>query len=208
MALWTQVARQEVAVRYQEKKNHPLGSQTEEQVAQRGWRVSIFRDIQSLTRQGARRTCEQVGDPCWSSLFLKDYTPWKGPTLEQFLENFSPWERSILENSWRTVSCECDNMLEQKSVRSEQCQRERVMYSPQPPFAWAAWGKEIQDSGVKLSLLRREGGGKMFLDLFLFLILLLCLIGNKLNYFLWVCCAYDGNCSMISPSLTQSTGFL
>ena len=38
------------------------------------------------------------GDPCWSSLFLKDSTPWKGPTLEQFMKNCSLWEGLTLEN--------------------------------------------------------------------------------------------------------------
>ncbi|GAB0204664.1 zinc finger and BTB domain-containing protein 5 [Grus japonensis] len=31
----------------------------------------------------AGRTRDPMGDSCWSSLFLKDCTPWKGPTLEQ-----------------------------------------------------------------------------------------------------------------------------
>ena len=31
------------------------------------------------------------------SLFLKDCTPWKGPTLEQFVKNCSPWEGLMLE---------------------------------------------------------------------------------------------------------------
>ncbi|KAJ7413319.1 suppression of tumorigenicity 5 protein isoform x4 [Pitangus sulphuratus] len=29
------------------------------------------------------RTCDPVGVPCWSSLFLKDCTLWKGPMLEK-----------------------------------------------------------------------------------------------------------------------------
>jgi len=33
-----------------------------------------------------------MGDPRWSSLFLKDYIPCKGPTLEQFMWNYSSWE--------------------------------------------------------------------------------------------------------------------
>ena len=33
-----------------------------------------------------------MGDPRWSSLFLKDCTPWEGPTLEQLVKNCSPWE--------------------------------------------------------------------------------------------------------------------
>ena len=36
-------------------------------------------------------------DPLWSSLFLKDCTPWKGPMLEQFMKNCSPWEGLTLE---------------------------------------------------------------------------------------------------------------
>jgi len=35
----------------------------------------------------AGRTCDPMGDPHWSSLLLKDGTPWKGLTLEQIMEN-------------------------------------------------------------------------------------------------------------------------
>ena len=45
----------------------------------------------------AGRTCDPVGDPRWSSLFLKDCTPWKGSMLEQFVKNCSPWEGLTLE---------------------------------------------------------------------------------------------------------------
>ncbi|GAB0182116.1 AN1-type zinc finger protein 5-like [Grus japonensis] len=38
-----------------------------------------------------------MGSPRWSSLFLKDCTPWKGLTLEQFMKNCSPWEGLTLE---------------------------------------------------------------------------------------------------------------
>ncbi|GAB0190182.1 AN1-type zinc finger protein 5-like [Grus japonensis] len=38
----------------------------------------------------AGRTCAPMGDPCWSSLVLKNCTLWKGPTLEQFMKNCSP----------------------------------------------------------------------------------------------------------------------
>ncbi|PKU47002.1 suppression of tumorigenicity 5 protein isoform x4 [Limosa lapponica baueri] len=37
----------------------------------------------------AGRTCGPVGDPCWNSLFLKDCTLQKGPTLDQFVKNCS-----------------------------------------------------------------------------------------------------------------------
>jgi len=33
-----------------------------------------------------------MGDPRWSSLFLKDCSPWVGPTLGQFMESSSLWE--------------------------------------------------------------------------------------------------------------------
>jgi len=43
-----------------------------------------------------------MGDPHWSSLFLKDRIPWKGPTLGQLVKNCSPWEgltlKKFLEN--------------------------------------------------------------------------------------------------------------
>jgi len=44
----------------------------------------------------AGRVCEPVGDPRWSSLFLKDFTPWKGPALRQFMKSCSLWEGLVL----------------------------------------------------------------------------------------------------------------
>jgi len=38
-----------------------------------------------------------VGDPHWSSLFLKDYTLWEGLTLRQFVKSCSLWEGLTLE---------------------------------------------------------------------------------------------------------------
>ena len=40
----------------------------------------------------AGRTRDPTGDPRWSSLFLKDCSPWKGPMLEQFVKDCLPWE--------------------------------------------------------------------------------------------------------------------
>jgi len=50
-----------------------------------------------VLKQAPGRTCGSVGDPSFSSLFLKDCTPWKGPMLEQFMEDCSPWEGPILQ---------------------------------------------------------------------------------------------------------------
>jgi len=36
-------------------------------------------------------------DPCWSSLFQKNCTLWKGPILEQFVKNCSPLEGATLK---------------------------------------------------------------------------------------------------------------
>ncbi|GAB0203581.1 hypothetical protein GRJ2_002823700 [Grus japonensis] len=47
--------------------------------------------------QAPGRTGDPVGDPRWSSLFLKGCTPWKGPTLEQLVKDCSPWEGLTLE---------------------------------------------------------------------------------------------------------------
>ena len=38
-----------------------------------------------------------MGDPCWSSLCLKDCSPWNAPMLEQFMKNCSLWEGPTLE---------------------------------------------------------------------------------------------------------------
>jgi len=45
----------------------------------------------------AGRACDPMGDPCWSSLLLKDCTPWEGPTLGQFVKSCGLWEGLILE---------------------------------------------------------------------------------------------------------------
>jgi len=45
----------------------------------------------------AGSTCDPVGDPRWSSLFLKDCTLWEVPTLGQFMKSCSPWEGLTLE---------------------------------------------------------------------------------------------------------------
>jgi len=67
-----------------------------------------------------------MGDPHWSSLFLKDCIPWEGPTLEQFVKD-SHWS-----SLWRTVSREREPTPEQgQSARSpplrrKERQRQRV----------------------------------------------------------------------------------
>jgi len=45
----------------------------------------------------ADRACDPVGDPHWSSLFLKDCTLWEGPMLGQLVRSCSPWDGLMLE---------------------------------------------------------------------------------------------------------------
>jgi len=51
----------------------------------------------SRWRRFSGRTCDPMGDPRWSNLFLKDCTLWKGPMLGQFVKSCSPWEGLTLE---------------------------------------------------------------------------------------------------------------
>ncbi|TRZ13652.1 hypothetical protein HGM15179_013468 [Zosterops borbonicus] len=87
------------------------------------------------THYGAGRClkegCEPVGSPCWSRLFLKDCTPWKGPMLEQFMKNCNLWERLMLEKFvedwllWEGPHTEDGERL--LSLRGKQQQKQRVM---------------------------------------------------------------------------------
>jgi len=45
-----------------------------------------------------------MGDPHWSSLFLKNCTPWKGPTLGQFVKNDILWEGPTPEQFVKSCS--------------------------------------------------------------------------------------------------------
>ena len=68
-----------------------------------------------------------MGDPRWSGLFLKDYTPWRGPMLEQFLKNCSPWEGPILEKfvkgsvSWEGIHARAGEKCEEEGVSERDC---------------------------------------------------------------------------------------
>jgi len=44
-----------------------------------------------MLEQDFGRTCGPARDPYKSSPFLKDWTLWKAPMLEQFMRNYVPW---------------------------------------------------------------------------------------------------------------------
>jgi len=107
------------------------------------------------------RTCDPVGDPCWNSLFLRDCTPWKGPTLEQFVKNFSPWEGFTLDK----FKEDCLPWEEPHTGAGEECEEEGAVEAicdeltatpiscPPAPLG----GEEVEEYRVKLSPERREG---------------------------------------------------
>ncbi|GAB0181744.1 mitochondrial enolase superfamily member 1 [Grus japonensis] len=91
------------------------------------------------------RTCDPVRDSHWSSLFLKDCTPWEGPMLEQFVKNCNLWEGP---NAGAGEQCEEEGVAETK------CYGLTATPVACPPCI--ARGKEVEMSGEKFSLGRKE----------------------------------------------------
>lgn len=67
---------------------------------------------------------QSMADPQWSSPFLKDCTPWKGPTLKPFLKNCRLWEGPLLEPFMKDYMLWRDTRLKQgNSTREKERQR-------------------------------------------------------------------------------------
>ncbi|PKU39948.1 hypothetical protein llap_9744 [Limosa lapponica baueri] len=79
------------------------------------------------------------GDPCWSSLFLMDRTPWKGSILEQFLKSCSPCEAPILEKFakdctlWEAPNDGTGEQHEEEGVAEMKCYALTTTPILQPP---------------------------------------------------------------------------
>ena len=103
-----------------------------------------------------------VGDPHWSSLFLMDCTPWRGPMLEQFLKNYSPSEGSNPEPFmkdyilWEGPHPGAREQLEEEGAAERSCCGLTRIPIPHHPGPLRAGRNE----GVMLSLGRREEQGK------------------------------------------------
>jgi len=154
----------------------------------------------------AGRACDPLGDPHWSSLFLKAGTPWEGPMLGQFVKSYSPWEGLMLEKFMENVSCERNPMLEQgKSVGSlppegqgaaeTTCDELTITPIPHPLMPL---GERRQRSGSEAEPGQKGGvGGRCFKIWIYFLtILLFFSIVDELNSLFspsLVCFACDGN---------------
>ena len=121
----------------------------------------------------------------WGSPFLKDYTPWEGPTLGQFVKD-SRWSSLC-----RTVSREREPTPEQGQrarsppLRRKERQRQRVMNWPQPPFpvplSYSRGGGREFGSEAEPGK-KGEVGGRCFKICFYFSLPYSDLIGDKLNY--------------------------
>jgi len=105
----------------------------------------------------AGRTCDPVGDPYWSSLFLRACTPWKGHTLEQFVKNCSPWEGPTLEQLMQNcVLWEGPHAgAGQEAAAETMCEELTATPISRPPVPLR--GRRQRKLGVKLSPGRREG---------------------------------------------------
>ncbi|KAK4817118.1 hypothetical protein QYF61_027981 [Mycteria americana] len=95
------------------------------------------------------RTCDPVGDPCGSSLFLKDCTLWKGPMLEQFLKNCSVWEGPMLEKfmkdclPWEGPHAVAGEETEEEEGAETTCDELTATPIPHPLCCFGGGGREI-----------------------------------------------------------------
>jgi len=86
--------------------------------------------------------------------FVKSCSPWEGLTLEKFVKNCLPWEAP---HAGAREKCK------ESSPWGEQSSRDNMWWTdwhPHSPSPWAAWREGRRETGVKLSLGRREGWGE------------------------------------------------
>jgi len=101
------------------------------------------------------RACDPVGDPHWSSPFLKDYTPWKGPTLGQFMKNCSPWEGLKLEQGQSVRS----PPPKEEGAAETTCDELTTAPIPHPPASLGGRRQKIRSKVWE----QGRGRGKVFL---------------------------------------------
>ncbi|KAK4828876.1 hypothetical protein QYF61_001004 [Mycteria americana] len=131
-----------------------------------------WQELQPMDRSPCRsrfsgRTSDPVGDPCWSSLFLKNCTLWKGPTLEQFVKNCSLWEGPTMEKLmkdsilWEGPHGGAREEHEEEGVAETKCYEltpTRIL--PVPLGGQQGGDRGVENEGVKFSLGRRGSGRK------------------------------------------------
>jgi len=117
----------------------------------------------------AGRACDPVGDPHWSSLFLKDCTSWEGIHAGAVREELQPVGRTHVGeicgelSPLRGASC----WSRGRSVRSPPHEEEAAVEMTRDELTTTPFtiylrhsGEEVENSGVKLSLGRREVWGE------------------------------------------------
>lgn len=108
--------------------------------------------------RSAGRTCDPTGDSKWNNLFLKDCTPQKGDTLQQFVKNCSAWKGLTLEKSMKDCllwegphtgaeeECEESSSWGRSSCRDMWWSDHNLI--PHPSCFW--WGKGGENSVMEL----------------------------------------------------------
>ena len=86
------------------------------------------------------RTCDPAGHLRWSSLFLKDCTPWGGPVLEQFMKDCLPWEGP---------HAGAGEQHEKEGVTDTNCYELSTICCAHPPVALGVGEEEVEESGTK-----------------------------------------------------------
>jgi len=108
--------------------------------------VDLWRERTSHWSWFAGRTCDPMGDPHWSSLFLKEYSQWKGSTLEQFMKNCSLWEGLTLDKFmedcllWEGPHNGAEEECEEEGVVETMC--DELTSNPVPHPRWGV-GREF-----------------------------------------------------------------
>ena len=166
--------------------------------------------------QFAGRTCDPAMGPTLEQSVPEGLHPVEGtPHWSSLWRTAACGKDSGWRSSWRTVFHGRDPVLEQgKSVRSPSPEEEGTAETtcdeltaapmPHPP---APLGKEAENLQVKLSLGRRERWGEGVKIRFYFSLAYSDLSGNKLISPSRVCFAHDGNCWVISLSLSPPVSF-
>ena len=92
-----------------------------------------------------------MGYPCWNSLYLKDSTPWKGHTLDQFVKKCSLWKGTMLEQfvkdclPWEGPHAGAGEESEEEGEAETTCDELTTTPIPCPPAQLREGGTEIQE---------------------------------------------------------------
>lgn len=140
-----------------------------------------------MQEQAPGRISGPLGDPHWSSLCLKDCTTWKEPIPGQFLYNWNLGKDAFWSPSWSIRWVGIHTKAGEFCVYRKEWERQGFLNWPKPLFPMHLHGS---GEGGRRNISEIEPGKKgvagwkclkfCFISHYL---ILLQLIGNKLNYF-------------------------